>query len=106
MTQETEAQRTELYRWAIGLSVAYVVDGTFMAWALVEGGYSGMAYTAWSFFPVFVPASILGLVACRLYWRGFNRHGWKPRKAEWLFFFLLFNALAAKVIVTIYDRLR
>lgn len=106
MTHETEARRSTLYRWAIALSVAYVADGVFMTWALIEGGYAGMGYTALSFFPVFIPACILGLVASRLYWQGFTRLGWTARKAEWLFFFLLYNAVAAKVIVFIHDWVR
>lgn len=85
MTHETEARRRELYRWAIGLSVAYMLL---------------------SFFPVFIPACTLGLVASRLYWQGVTRHGWTPRKAEWLFFFLLFNAVAAKVSFSIYFSVR
>jgi hypothetical protein len=106
MTHETEARRRELYRWAIGLSVAYVADGILWTWALITGPYAGSAYMLVSFFPVFIPACILGLVASRLYWQGFTRHGWTARKAEWLFFFLLYNAVAAKVIVSIYDWVR
>ncbi len=105
MTNEMEAERRGMYRWAIGLSVAYVADGIFMTWALIEGGYAGMGYAAFCFFPVFIPACTLGLVASRLYWQGFTRHGWTPRKAEWLFFFL-FISVAAKVIVSIYDWVR
>jgi len=37
MTHETEARRRELYRWAIGLSVADVADGIFWTWALMTG---------------------------------------------------------------------
>ena len=106
MAQETQTGRTELYRWAIGLSVAYVYDGIAYAWALQIGTYAGAAYMFLSFFPAFVPACLLGLVASRLYWQGFTQRGWTLRKAEWLFFFLFFASVAAKVIVSIYDRVR
>ncbi len=105
MRHDTDAERRGMYRWAIGLSVAYVADGIFWAWALITP-YAGPAYGLLSFFPIFIPACILGLVASRLYWQGFNRHGWTLRKAEWLFFFLLFIAVAAKVIVSIYFWVR
>jgi hypothetical protein len=91
-----------LYRWAIGLSIIYLADGAFMAWALLEGGYARLGYGAVSYFPVFIPALIAGLVVCGLYAHGFLRRGWTARKAEWLFFFILFDAVAAKVIVYVH----
>ena len=106
MTHDTEARRRTLYRCAIGLSIAYVADGIFMTWALIQANYAGLGYTMLSFFPVFIPACIAGLVVSRMYWQGFTRLGWKARKAELLFFFLLYNAVAAKVIVSIYDWVR
>lgn len=95
-----------LNRWAIGLSFAYVADGIFMAWAMVMGSYAGAAYWLLSFFPILVPACLLGLVACRLYWQGVTRQGWKLRTVEKLFVSLLFNAVAVKVILSIYNWLR
>ena len=106
MRHETEARRSKLYRWAIILSVAYAADGFFFTWSLIRGNYSGMAYGLLVFFPVFIPALIAGLVVSRMYWQGVTRHGWTARKAEWLFFFLLYNAVAAKVIFSIYDSVR
>lgn len=106
MTHETDGRRKRLYRWAIGLSVAYVADGFYMAWALLDENYRGMAYTLLSFIPVFFPSCVAGLIVSRMYWYGFTRHGWKMRKAEWLFFFLLYNAVAAKAIVFVRDWLR
>ena len=106
MTHDSEAERRKLYRWAIGLSVAYVADGIFMTWALINENYRGLIYTLLSFLPVFIPACIAGLVVGRMYWQGFTRHGWTARKAEWIFFFLLYNAVAAKVIVFIRDWAR
>lgn len=106
MAQETKTGREELYRWAIGLSVAYVYDGIAYAWALQIGTYAGAAYMFLSFFPAFVPACLLGLVATRLYWQGLTQHGWTLRKAEWLFLFLFASAVGAKVIVSIYNSVR
>lgn len=70
------------------------------------GGYAPLGYAQVIGAPVFIPALLAGLVVSGLYWQGFTRHGWKARKAEWLFFFLLYNAVAAKVIVSVYDRVR
>lgn len=106
MAHEKKTERTELYRWAIGLSVAYAIDGGLYAWTLLMGGYSGLAYGTLSFLPVFVPAFLLGLVATRLYWQGLTQHGWTLRKAEWLFLFLFASAVGAKVIVSIYNSVR
>ncbi len=106
MTHETEARRRELYRLAVGLSVAYVADGIFMIWALLDETYRGLTYGMWSFLPVFFPTCIAGLIVSRMYWQGFTRHGWTVRKAEWLFFFLLYNAVAGKAIVFIRDWVR
>lgn len=44
MTHDTEARRTKLYKWAIGLSIIYVADGAFMAWALLQGGFAWLGY--------------------------------------------------------------
>lgn len=102
LTHRDAARRTRLYRWAIGLSFIYLADGAFMAWALLEGGYARLGYGAVSYFPVFIPALIAGLVVSGLYAHGFLRRGWTARKAEWLFFFILFDAVAAKVIVHVH----
>lgn len=100
------ARRRTLYWWAIGLSFAYLVDGAFVAWALIEGGYAPLGYAQVFGAPVFIPAFLAGLVVSRSYWQGFTRYGWKARKAEWLFFFLLYNAGAAKAITHVYEWAR
>lgn len=102
MTQLPDARRTKLYKWAVGLSIIYVADGIFMAWALLEGGYAPLGYGQLSYGPVFVPACLAGLVVSGMYLHGFTRRGWTALKAEWLFFFVLFDAVAAKVIVYIH----
>ncbi|MES2521389.1 MAG: hypothetical protein V4617_01735 [Gemmatimonadota bacterium] len=104
MTQDMEARRTKLYKWAVGLSIIYVADGAFMAWALLKGGWATLGYGQVSYFPVFIPAFLAGLVVSGMYLRGFTRHGWTAHKAEWLFFFLLVDAVAAKVIVFIHRQ--
>jgi hypothetical protein len=106
MTPESEARRRTLYRWAIGLSVIYLADGAFFAWALIEGGYAPLGYAQVFGAPVFIPAFLAGLIVSRLYWQGVTQRGWTVRKAEWLFFFLFFASVAAKAIVSIYDRVR
>ncbi len=97
-----EALRAKLYRWAIGLSIIYVLDGAFMAWALMEGGYAGLGYGRLSYLPVFIPSLLAGLIVSSMYLYGFLRRGWTARKMEWIFFFLLVDAVAAKVIVFVH----
>jgi hypothetical protein len=84
------------------LSCIYVADGIFMAWALLNGAYAFLGYGKLSYLPVFVPALFCGLAVSGLYVHGFLRLGWTARKAEWLFFFILFDAVAAKLIVIIH----
>jgi hypothetical protein len=50
MTHHTDARRTKLYKWAIGLSIVHVADGAFMAWALLEGGWATLGYGQVSYF--------------------------------------------------------
>lgn len=102
MSHDTEARRRKLYKWAVGLSIIYVVDGIFMAWALLNGAYAFPGYAALSYIPLFMPALIAGLVVSGVYAHGFVRRGWKARKAEWFFFFFLADAVAAKVIVIVH----
>lgn len=102
MTQSTDARRAKLYKWAIGLSIIYILDGALMAWALLYGGYAFLGYAKVSYLPVFMPALLAGLVVSGMYVHGFLRRGWVARKAEWLFFFLLTDAVAAKIIVIIH----
>jgi hypothetical protein len=97
-----DARRRTLYRWAIGLSVVYLADGIFMAWALLNGAYAFLGYGKLSYLPVFIPALLVGLAVSGMYVDGFLRRGWTARKAEWLFFFILVDAVAAKIIVIIY----
>lgn len=99
-----DARRTKLYKWAIGLSIIYVADGALMAVALFQSGYAWLGYVQLSYFPVFFPALLAGLVVSGMYWRGFTRHHWTARKAEWVFFFLLAGAVLAKVIVVIHAK--
>lgn len=94
--------REKLYRWAIGLSVVFLADGIFMAWALMNGAYAFLGYGKMSYFPVFLPALLIGLIVTGIYIHGFMRLSWTARKAEWLFFFLLADAVAAKIIVVVH----
>ena len=91
--------RDRVYKFAIGLSVVFVADGLFMAWALYEGGYAGLGYGMLIYFPVFIPATLVALVVIGIYISGFVRLSWSPRRAEWLFFLLFGAALTAKLIV-------
>lgn len=102
MTHDEDPRRTSLYRWAIALSCIYVADGFFMAWALLNGAYAFLGYGKLSYLPVFLPAFVAGLVVSTMYVDGFLRRGWTARKAEWLFFFILVDAVAAKLLVVIY----
>ena len=102
MTHDPERGRTKLYKWAIGLSTIYVADGALMAWALMKGGWAMFGYGQVSFIPVFIPAFLAGLVVSGIYVHGFMQRGWTARRAEWFFFFLFADAVAAKVVVIIH----
>lgn len=102
MTHDIEGRRATLYKWAVGLSIIYAADGIFMAWALLNGGYAFLGYGKLSYLPVFMPALFAGLVVSAMYAHGFVRRGWTALKAEWLFFFCLADAVAAKVVVIVH----
>jgi ABC-type sulfate transport system permease component len=98
------SQRERPYKMAIVLSVAFVVDGALMAWALVRDGYALLGYGKLVFLPIFIPSFLVGLVVSGKYVYGFARHSWRARKAEWLFFFLFAGAIAAKVAIFIHRQ--
>jgi hypothetical protein len=101
--QEDEL-REQVYRIARILSIIFVADGIFMLWALAEGGYAGLGYGQFSFFPLFIPAFLAGLVISAFYAHGFARRLWTVRRTEWLFFLLFVLAVGAKVAVFIEGR--
>ena len=70
-----------------------------MAWAIAYGGFAGLTYAKFSYFPLLVPGVLVGLVISGIYVYGFARRSWTVRKSELLFFLLLFLAVAAKVVV-------
>jgi hypothetical protein len=102
MPKDKSELRERVYRYAIALSVVFVADGIFMGWALMHGAYAFLGYGKFSYIPVFFPAMIAGLVVSGIYVYGFMRLSWVARKAEWLFFFLFTDAVAAKIIVVIH----
>ena len=91
--------RETVYKFAIGLSIIFVADGLFMAWALLYG--AGLGYTHFSYVPVFIPATLVALAISGIYVRGFARLSWTPRTLEWAFFILFVLAVAAKIILLI-----
>jgi hypothetical protein len=97
--QRDEFRRESITRWSVGLSVAFLADGLFMAWALNEGGYAPLGYGKISFLPVFMPALLTSLVMLGSYARGVRRNSWSVRRSEWVFVLMLSLALAAKVVV-------
>ena len=105
-SQNGGGTREKAYKYAIGLSIVFLVDGIFMASAVLYGGYAILPYVKLSFFPVFLPAFLVGLVITGIYVHGFTRRSWTIRKAEWLFFFVFANAVAAKIILEVYAHLR
>jgi hypothetical protein len=94
--------RERVYKCALGLSIVFVADGILMAWALLDGAYAFGTYSLISYFPVFLPALLVALVISGIYVHGFTRLSWTARKAEWLFFFVLADAVAAKIIVLVH----
>ena len=92
------SMREAAHKVAIVLSIMFLADGLFMAWALHAGGYAGLPYVFFGLIPLFLPATVAGLVLVGIYVRGFRRFSWKPRRAEWLFFFLISTSVATKVI--------
>jgi len=93
--------RESLYKFAIGLSIIFVADGLFMAWALYKGGFAPLGYGQISYIPVFIPALLVSLVVVGFYIHGFTRRSWTVRGAERAFFILLSVSVAAKILVTI-----
>ena len=93
--------REKVYKIARVLSIIFVADGIFMAWALARGGYAGLGYGQLSYIPLFIPAFLVGLVISAIYVHGFARRSWTVRQSERLFFLLFFLAVAAKVAVFI-----
>jgi hypothetical protein len=91
--------REKLYKFAIGLTICFVFDGLFMAWAVIEGGYTPLGYGQLSFFPVFIPSVLVALVVTGIYVYGFARLSWAPRRLEWLFFLVFAFALAVKLYI-------
>ncbi len=97
--QRDESRRETVFRWSVGLSVAFLADGLFMAWALNEGGYAPLGYGQISFVPVFMPALLASLVILGIYARGVGRRSWSVRRSEWVFFPVLALAVAAKIVL-------
>lgn len=101
ITLPPEVLRARLHRWAIGLSIFYVLDIIVMTWALAQGGYGPIGYVTSIFLPAFIPALVIGTVVSIMYLHGFRQRGWTARKAERLFFILLPGSVAAKVILVV-----
>jgi hypothetical protein len=97
--QRDASNRETIFRWSIGLSIAFLADGLFMAWALNEGGYALLGYAQFSFRPVFVPALLVSLVMLGDYARGVRRRSWSVRRSEWVYFLVLALAVGAKVVM-------
>jgi hypothetical protein len=91
--------RETILRWSRRLSVVFLADGLFMAWALHDGGYAMLGYGQISFFPVFMPALLMSLVMLGIYAHGAWRRSWYVRRSEWGFFLVFALAVAAKVVV-------
>jgi len=89
--------REKVYKIARVLSIIFVLDGLFMAWAMAAGGYAGVGYAKVSFFPLFVPAFVVGVVISVIYVYGVARRSWTLRKSEVVFFLVLFLAIALKL---------
>lgn len=96
--------RETIFRWAVCLSVVFLADGLFMAWALREGGYATLGYAQISLFPVFMPALLASLVMLGIYIHGVWRRSWSVRRSEWGFFLMLALAVGAKVIVVVRNQ--
>jgi hypothetical protein len=91
--------RERLYKLTIGLAILFAVDCLFMAWARKMGGYAGLGYAQFVFFPIFVPAFLAAIVITGIYIHGFVRQSWTARRAEKIFFFVFATAVAAKIVV-------
>ena len=96
--------REKVYKIAGVLSIIFVFDGLFMAWAMAAGGYAGLTYVNLSFFPLFVPAVLVGLVITAIYANGVARRSWTLRKSEVAFFLVLFLAVVYKVTPRWWDE--
>ena len=93
--------REKVYKIARVLSIIFVADGLFMAWAVADLDYRLLGYGQISFLPVFIPALLVGLVTLTIFLYGLVRRSWTVRKTELLFFLLFFLAVAAKVALFI-----
>ena len=96
--------REKVYKIARVLSIIYVFDGLFMAWAVAKGGYAGVGYAKFSLFPLFIPALLVGVVISAIYVYGIARRSWTLRKSEVVFILLLFLAVVYKVTNALVGR--
>ena len=89
--------REKVYKIARVLSIIFVLDGLFMAWAVAYGGYAYLTYGMFSYLPLFFPAFLVGLVLSAIYVHGFARRSWTVRQPELVFFVLFVLAIVGKV---------
>ena len=94
--------RGKVHVVAIGMSVLFVIDNIFMAWAYLQGGNAGMIYAFCSLLPIFCPATLASFVLTGIYVRGFKAHSWKLQRTDRTFFLIFAVSLSIKVVLSVF----